>query len=271
MMVKLIERRRKAARPSRNDAVGVGEGGELGSPDVADILKRPRPDASPPQRLNELIASLRIAFSRRGKSVEDRRRRLILSLDAFYVFLAKLDMPGLEAAAAELDELRSALGDAQEGRQNPLTIPSPRRSNRRSTHSDPSQLWRARVNLILAIKATQALLRLDGSDHSFKVAARYVAQKLPNNFIETIATQRNRTKLNNTERDRFDYLNDMVGNWEGEIQRKRRPPTNEEAANLYSVTNDLITAYADDPLMLSIIANRCLVATKTDAAALRAV
>ena len=193
MEVKLIERQ-NAAPPSRNDTVGVGKEVELDLADVANILKRQKLAASPAPCLNELIASLRIAFSRRGKSVEDRRRRLILGLDAFYVFLANLDMPGLGAAATEFDELRSALDDAQEGRQNPLTIPSPPRSNRRSTHSDPAQLWRARANLILAIKAKQALLRLDGSDHSFKVAANYVAQDLPNNFIESIATQRSRSR-----------------------------------------------------------------------------
>ena len=210
-------------------------------------------------------------MSRRGKSVEDRRRRLILGLDAFYVFLANLDMPGLSAAATEFDELRSALDDAQEGRQNLLTIPSTRRSNRRSTHSDPSQLWRARANLILAIRAKQALLRLEGSDHCFKVAAQHVIRRLPNNFIESIATQRNRTKLYNTERDRSDYLIDMVENWEGEIQRKRRPATNEEAVKLYTAANALITAYADDRSMLWFIEKRCLTATKTHSAALTAV
>jgi hypothetical protein len=238
---------------------------------VANILRRQKPGASPAPRLDVLIASLRIAFTRRGKSVEDRRRRLILGLDAFYDFLTNLDTPGIGAAAAEFDELRSALDDAQEGRQNPLMLPSFRRSNRKSTHSDPSQLWRARANLILAIKAKQALLRLDGSDHRFDVAARYVAGKLPKNFIETSAAQRSRTKLNNTERDHSDYLIDMVKNWERDIQRKQRPPTNEEATTLYVATKALITAYAHDRDMLRLTEKRCLMATKTHAVALAAV
>jgi hypothetical protein len=121
------------------------------------------------------------------------------------------------------------------------------------------------------IKAKQALLRLEGSDHRFKVAARHVADKLPNNFIETIATQRSRTKLNNTEKDRSDYLTDMLANWEGEIQRKGVLITNVEAANLYAATIALIAAYADDRSVLRIIAKRCLTATKTHAAALTAV
>jgi hypothetical protein len=265
MEVKLIERQ-NAAPPSRNDTVG-----ELDLADVADVLKRQKPDASRAPRLNELIASLRIAFSRRGKSVEDRRWRLILGLGAFYVFLANLDLPGLGAAATEFDELRSALDDAQEGRQNPLMIPSPRRSYRRSAHSDPSQLWRARVNLILAIKAKQALLRLDGSDHRFKIAAREVAQDLPNNLIESIASQRSRTKLSESERDRSDYLIDMVKNWEREIQRKPVPPTNDEAAKLYTFTNELINAYSDDRSMLWFIEKRCVTQCKTQALALAAV
>jgi hypothetical protein len=211
---------------------------------------------------DQLWAALKVALDPQApdKSVPTQRQNLASTLDALYIFLKDLELT--ELAAKEIEELRQALLDANAGRQHPLFIPSKKTSKSAQEHPDYGQLWRARANVVLAIRAQQALARLEGSLHTFDASLRHLVRHDGLNFLENLATGRSRTKLNNAE-SRLTHLFRLPETWEGDLQRKKKP-INRYASELYSVKRNAIDENAHDRLKLRYIKSNCLKEAKYD-------
>jgi hypothetical protein len=184
-----------------------------------------------------------------------RRQNLADALNAFFIFLRDLDLT--DVAAREIEELRQALIDANAGRQHPLFIPSKKTSKSAEEPSDYGQLCRARANVVLAIRAQQALARLEGFTCTFDASVRHLVRHDGLNFLEYLASKRSRTKLNNAD-DQQAQLFKLPENWERELQRKKTGSANRYASELYSATCDLIAANGREPSTLRRIKSRCL-------------
>jgi hypothetical protein len=214
---------------------------------------------------DRLWAALKVALDPRApdKSVPTQRQNLASALDALYIFLRDLELT--ELAAKEIEELRQALLDANAGRQHPLFIPSKKTSKSAQEHPDYGQIWRARAHVVLAIRAQQALARLEGFPHTFDASLRHLVRHNGLNFLENLATGRSRTKLNNAE-SRLTHLFKLPENWERDLQRKKKP-INQYASKLYATTCDAIDTYKRDPAKLRYIKSHCLKEAKYDGGA----
>jgi hypothetical protein len=238
-----------------------------GAPRKPDLVSVARGDFDVLMRIgrgaDQLWAALRVALDPQtpDRSVPNQRRNLADALDALYNFLRDLNLP--DVAAKEIEELRQALLDANAGREHPLFVPSTRTSESAQEHSDYGQLWRARAHVVLAIRAQQALARLEGSAHTFDASVRHLVRHDGLNFIENLVTQRGRTKLNNAE-SRQTHLFGLPENWERDLQRKKSGPRNRYASGLYTATCKAIDAYKHDPAKLRYIKSHCLKEARYD-------
>ena len=244
--------------------------------------RAPEPQFTVPPRAMEALAAAReaiIEFSTRqeevfgeptsSNSIEKRRDRLVSGLDSLYIFLRLI---GLQRVAGEYDELRSALKDASLGVSHPLLEATPPHGKRRSGHRDPSQIWRARANLALAIEAKHALLQIDKTKEpeatTLLIAAADVLQR--DNFVLAlqIASRTSRGRLTRGDVSKAlekKNLVEMALRWRKNLSSRASNP---EAAELYDVTHALIekSMSDSDKDRLCQIETRCLTAARADGA-----
>jgi hypothetical protein len=237
---------------------------ETGAAELLDLLEvlRRAPLASSKirdsicrQAINEFRDAVTIAFGpRRRASKEIARERLSLGLNALYVFMKQL---GLQSLSTEFEELRSALDDANRGIQHPLLEPSRTAGKRRDGNSDPSQIWRARANIVLAIEARHRLSKLDKTkDPKVKIAAEEVISERIATMRQIIASRR--TAITRGDVSRANEISDLVKmalEWRKNLSSR---PSNPDAAELYKTTLALIDHSKSDKAMLQRIEKRCL-------------
>jgi galactokinase/mevalonate kinase-like predicted kinase len=211
------------------------------------------------QAIDEFRDGLTIAFGPNQRaSKEMARKRLSLGLNALYVFLKQL---GLQNLSTEFDELRSALDDANRGVQHPLLRPSDSAGKRRDINSDPSQIWRARANIALAIEARHRLSKLDRTkDPKVKIAAREVISEHLTTMRQIMASRRGAITRGDVRK--ADEINDLVKMALGWRKNLSSRPSNTEAAELYKATWSLIDRSKSDKAMLQRIEKRCLTAAQ---------
>ena len=211
------------------------------------------------QAIDEFRDGLTIAFGPNQRaSKEMARKRLSLGLNALYVFLKQL---GLQNLSTEFDELRSALDDANRGVQHPLLKPSDSAGKRRDINSDPSQIWRARANIALAIEARHRLSKLDRTkDPKVKIAAREVISEHLTTMRQIMASRRGAITRGDVRK--ADEINDLVKMALGWRKNLSSRPSNTEAAELYKATWSLIDRSKSDKAMLQRIEKRCLTAAQ---------
>ena len=132
------------------------------------------------ETLRKFWLALQVTFDENSQdeSAPARRNRFAKGLDALYTLLSDVGLMGI---ASEFEELRSALKDANLGINHPLLTPTPPAGKRRSKHRDPSRIWRARANVVLAIEARHKRLMLDKTKEpesmTLEAAAAIVLQK----------------------------------------------------------------------------------------------
>lgn len=234
-------------------------------------LSTMEPVAAAYEAIVEFRVQLETAFGRHAEreSLVKRRENMVLGLDALYVFLKRI---GLEYLAGEYDELRSALQDANIGVNHPLLEPITPVGKRRSRHRDPSQIWRARANITLAIEAKHALLEMDKTKDpeatTLLIAAADVLQR--DNFVlaRRIASKTSRGRLTRGDVSKASEkksLVEMALRWRKNLSSRASNP---EAAELYDVTHALIerSISDSDKDRLHLIETRCLKAARTDGA-----
>ena len=156
--------------------------------------------------------------------------------------------------ASEFEELRSALKDANLGINHPLLTPTPPAGKRRSKHRDPSRIWRARANVVLAIEARHKRLMLDKTKEpesmTLEAAAAIVLQRGGDNIVRRIVAKRRKSRLDKhgNERGEFskssekDTLIATALQWRKNLGkgRRRSEKINSEAVELYDVGSALI-------------------------------
>jgi hypothetical protein len=187
--------------------------------------------------LEHLGRGLHTAFDQEpnaSPSVENRRERLSAGLRAVAIFIEKLVGPKY---ADPLDELASVLADLNVGAWPELVVPA----NYGTRRPDPSQLWRARANVVLAIEAYIASGRRL-SDVLTKFSTRY-------NSIKSLAGP----KAGN--------LRGTLSGWRKEFRRQNRVK-NSEASELFAIGRDLIESRKGDPAELRAIARNRLQAAR---------
>ena len=108
-----------------------------------------RPAIAILEQFVKLRRGLQTAFDQEpnaSPSVENRRERLSAVLRAVAIFVEKLVGPKY---ADHFDEMASVCADLNAGAWPELAVPT----NYGTRRPDPSQIWRARANVILAIEA----------------------------------------------------------------------------------------------------------------------
>ena len=171
--------------------------------------------------LEQLGRGLHTAFDQEpnaSPSVENRRERLSAGLRAVAIFIEKLVGPKY---ADPLDELASVLADLNVGAWPELAVPA----NYGTRRPDPSQIWRAKANVILAIEA-------------------YIAsgQRLSDVLDEFS------TKHHSLTGARLRILRRTLSYWRKEFRQGRIK--NSEASDLFAIGRDLIDFLRGDTAAL---------------------
>jgi hypothetical protein len=176
------------------------------------------------ERMVDLGNELRVAFDQEPQlppSVENRRDRLSAGVRVVAKFVQTLIGPKY---ADPFDELASVLADLNAGAWPELVVPA----NYGTRRSDPSQIWRARANVVLAIKAYIASGRRL-SDVLTEFSTRH-------HSIKSLAG----AKSGN--------LRGTLSGWRKEFRQGRIK--NSEASDLFAIGRELIEARRGDDATL---------------------
>lgn len=136
----------------------------------------------------------------------------------------------------QFDELASVLVDLNAGSWPQLVVPA----NLGTRRPDPSQEWRARANVVLAIEALIA------------------SGRRPSDVLVEMSTKHH--SITNLAGAKAGNLRDVLSGWRKEFRQKRIK--NFEASELFAVGSDLIKARKDDVAALREIARSRLQAAK---------
>jgi hypothetical protein len=175
------------------------------------------------------------------------RVRLVRGLDVILDLLRALDINNL---SSDVDELRFALRDVDRGVRHPLFQPA------QTTKTDPSILWRAKSNFVLAIEARRARSKVSFSD-----AAEAVLSVAGHRNLARQIT-RKKSKHDDTLADEKRSLKKTLGQWRKDLRTR---PQTEESGELYRNTKTIIEAYKSNESMLRRIEARCLKFARYDA------
>ena len=162
-------------------------------------------------------------------SVGNRRERLSGGLRAVAIFIEKLVG---QKYADPFDELASVLADLNAGARPELVVPA----NYRTRRPDPSQKWRARANVILAIEA-------------------YIASgQRPSDVLTEFSTRHH--SIRSLTGAKSGKLCGTLSGWRKEF--RQGPIKNSEASELFAIGRELIEAPRGDTAALREIARNCL-------------
>jgi hypothetical protein len=184
----------------------------------------------------ELGNDLHIAFDQEKQlppSVENRRERLSAGLRVVAKFVASLVGPKY---ADPFDELASVQVDLNAGALPELAVPA----NYGTRRPDPSQTWRARANVVLAIEALIA------------------SGQRPSNILAEISTRH--PSIMNLAGPKAGNLRVTLSGWRKEFRQNRIK--NSEASDLFAIGRKLIEARRGDAAALREIARGRLRAAK---------
>jgi hypothetical protein len=173
------------------------------------------------------------------------RVRLVRGLDVFLDLLRALNIK-----SSDVDELRFALRDVNRGVSHPLFQPA------QTIKTDPSVLWRAKSNFVLAVEARRARAKV-----SFRDAAEAVLSVAGHRDLARQIT-RKKSKHDDTLADEKRSLKKTLGQWRKDLSSR---PQTEESGELYRITTTIIEKYKSDESMLRRIEARCLKFARYDA------
>ena len=184
------------------------------------------------EQLVKLRRGLHTAFDQEpnaSPSVENRRERLSAGLRVIAIFIEKL--VGTKYADP-FDEVASVCADLNAGAWPELAVPA----NYGTRRPDPSQIWRARANVILAIEA-------------------YIAsgQRL-SDVLEKFSTKHH--SIRSLTRGNTKNLRRTLSYWRKEFRQGRIK--NSEASDLFAIGRDLIDSRRGDAAALREIARNRL-------------
>jgi hypothetical protein len=196
------------------------------------------------ERVVDLVKNLRIAFDQEPQlppSVENRRERLSAGVRVVAKFVGTL--VGLGPKYADpFDELASVLADLNAGAWPELVVPA----NYRTRRPDPSQVWRARANVVLAVEALIAVEALKASG------------RRPSDVLKEIATKH--PSIRNLAGAKAGILHRTLSGWRKEFRQNR--VKNSEASDLFAIGRELIESRRGDTAALREIARHRLRAAR---------
>jgi hypothetical protein len=176
------------------------------------------------ERMVALANELRVAFDQEPQlppSVENRRERLSAGVRLIAKFVLTLVGPKY---ADPFDELASVLADLNAGAWPELVVPA----NYGTRRPDPSQVWRARANVVLAIEA-------------------YIASGRPLSEVLTEFSTRHHS-IRSLTGAKSKNLRSTLSGWRKDFRRGRIK--NSEASDLFAIGRDLIDARRGDTAAL---------------------